>query len=548
MPAIHTLRHTWRYSALPAALLLIALACLAGGLWGPAAAAQDGAQAAAAGAAPKIVLIAGRKSHGPGDHEYERSVEYLKLCLQNSNLPKARIEAHFDGWPADVSTLDDAATIVLISDGCDHKRQDHPFLVGDRMRVLERQMKRGCGLVLIHYSTFAPLSESAQFMNWAGGHFDYESGPPPRKWASDITHTTAECRPAAGEHPITRGLVPFMLREEYYFKMKLAADQPGFSPILKTTIPNVPQEQTIAWAIQRPGGGRGFSFTGGHYYDNFFVPNFRRMLLNAIAWTAGLEVPAGGIQTAPICEPVRLLMLTGHHHPAHDWTKTTPALAAALEADPRVLLTISKNFEAAADPALLQKHQAIVMNYCNWEKPGASAKARQSIENYLKQGGGLSLIHFANGAFHPSLPGTKPEDAWPEYFTNICRRVWDHAGPQPSGHDAFGRFTVRISDLEHPITKDLLLRSFETIDELYFRQKGDQPVRVLATARSGITGNDEPMAFVHEYGKGKVFQTLLGHAAESIAAPGPAQLIRHGTIWAGGATPILMGPRSKPGI
>ena len=63
------------------------------------------------------------------------------------------------------------------------------------------------------------------------------------------------------------------------------------------------------------------------------------------------------------------------------------------------------------------------------------------------------------------------------------------------------------------------MQAFETTDELYFAQQGDQPIEVLTTGRSKITGKDEPLAFVYEYGKGRVFQTLLGHDAASIGCP-----------------------------
>src|SRR5688572_26383034 len=57
---------------------------------------------AAADDAKKIVLIAGPLDSHPKDtHEYERSVILLKHCLETAaNLPKMRVEAHFNGWPA----------------------------------------------------------------------------------------------------------------------------------------------------------------------------------------------------------------------------------------------------------------------------------------------------------------------------------------------------------------------------------------------------------------------------------------------------------------
>jgi hypothetical protein len=55
--------------------------------------------------------------------------------------------------------------------------------------------------------------------------------------------------------------------------------------------------QTLAWACERPSGGRGFGFTGGHVHKNWGDENFRRVVVNAILWTAQVEIPAGG---API--------------------------------------------------------------------------------------------------------------------------------------------------------------------------------------------------------------------------------------------------------
>jgi type 1 glutamine amidotransferase len=88
---------------------------------------------------------------------------------------------------------------------------------------------------------------------------------------------------------------------------------------------------------------------------------------------------------------------------------------------------------------------------------------------------------------------------------------------------------------EHPITAGL--NSFDTIDELYCNQQGALPITLLAAARSTVTGKDEPMAFVYAYGRGRVFQTVLGHAAESIRVPGTATLVLRGAAWAAGRRP-----------
>ncbi|HWL09435.1 MAG TPA: LamG-like jellyroll fold domain-containing protein, partial [Planctomicrobium sp.] len=135
-------------------------------------------------------------------------------------------------------------------------------------------------------------------------------------------------------------------------------------------------------------------------------------------------------------------------------------------------------------------------------------------------------VHFANGAFHHSLPKAGDSD-WPEY-RKICRRVWDHSN-RGTGHDRYGKFMVEIEPKDHPITSGM--ETFQTTDELYFGQVGTEPISVLATARSTVTGKQEPMAFVYEYEQARVFQTVLGHSVESLQTEGTAELLRRAAPW-----------------
>jgi type 1 glutamine amidotransferase len=53
----------------------------------------------------------------------------------------------------------------------------------------------------------------------------------------------------------------------------------------------------MMWAVERPDGGRGFGFTGGHDHDNWANDAFRKVVLNAIVWVAKGNVPAAGIES-----------------------------------------------------------------------------------------------------------------------------------------------------------------------------------------------------------------------------------------------------------
>ena len=184
---------------------------------------------------------------------------------------------------------------MLVSSGSDRKESDHPLLVGDRLAVIEKQMKRGCGLCLIHWSTFVPKEKAGdKVLEWVGGYFDYESGPAKNGWYSKIQTVTVKATP--GRHPIANGMTPFEAKDEFYYNLRFREKDPRLVPVL--TVPMKGEgEQTVAWAVERKDGGRGFGFTGGHFFDNWKNDNYRKLALNAILWTAHVEVPEGGVKS-----------------------------------------------------------------------------------------------------------------------------------------------------------------------------------------------------------------------------------------------------------
>ena len=65
---------------------------------------------------------------------------------------------------------------------------------------------------------------------------------------------------------------------------------------------NAGKSETMMWVVERADGGRGFGFTGYHRYDNLKNDSFRTLLLNAVAWTAKLEVPAAGVPSRTLTD------------------------------------------------------------------------------------------------------------------------------------------------------------------------------------------------------------------------------------------------------
>jgi type 1 glutamine amidotransferase len=237
-----------------------------------------------------ILLVAGRKSHGPGDHEFFAGTAILKNLLKQT--PGVWPIMARDGWPQDESLFDIADCIVLYMDG----GGGHPAIRPERMKLIQKQLDRGAGWVNIHYAVEYPEKVGSTVKGWLGGY--YETG------YSINPHWDAHIR-SLPDHPITRGVKPFTLRDEWYYNMRFVEDKQGVTPILQAVPPDDTrrtqaaalrkgQIETLAWAYERPDGGRSFGFTGAHFHRNWADENFRRVVVNAILWAAQVDVPEGG--------------------------------------------------------------------------------------------------------------------------------------------------------------------------------------------------------------------------------------------------------------
>ncbi len=234
---------------------------------------------------------------------------------------------------------------------------------------------------------------------------------------------------------------------------------------------------------------------------------------------AAAFIAAETAEAKPPDRHARILLVTGVDYPGHPWRETAPAVRRILERDKRLEVRLVEEPGILAAPAVFD-YDAILLHFKNYKPLPGEAQARENLKAFVDRGKGLVLTHFACGAF---------ED-WPE-FADLVGRVWD---PR-KGHDPRRAFAVRIVGAAHPITRDM--KDFEADDELYWCLKGDRPVDVLAVARSTVTGRDEPIAFAFERGKGRVFQTLLGHDARAIERPGAAELLLQGCLWSAGLLP-----------
>ena len=257
-----------------------------------------------------IVMIAGRPSHGPGAHEHNAGVLLLAKCLREGAGELVDVKTHLNAeWPSD-EEIAHADTIVIYADGY----TGHPAIQKDRLAQLTAQMKRGCGFLAIHWATEVRKDKGgAEFLEWMGGYCEPFWSVNPH-WQAAFTQLPA--------HPITNGVHPFSTHDEWYFHMRFKDGMQTVMPILSAVPPvkmNLPDgersgnadvrkqvleqlPQHVAWATERADGGRGFGFTGGHDHKNWGNDDQRKLVLNAILWTAKAPVPSIGVESKVTAE------------------------------------------------------------------------------------------------------------------------------------------------------------------------------------------------------------------------------------------------------
>src|SRR5262245_40684275 len=252
----------------------------------------------------RIVFIADTAPHGPrGNHEFLAAAIYLARTI-NARYPDAYAVVHTKAkWPRDLKHAD--AVIVLLNHG------------GSAVNpAVKEATARGAGFMAVHYGVEVNKGEQGQhYLQWLGGYFETFWSVNPW-WTPEFKDIP--------KHETTRGVKPFAVHDEWYYHMRFVEGMKGVTPILVALPPlktiqgggkksserggnpavweavSAGKKQVMAWAYERPDGGRGFGFTGLHKHANLGDDNFRTLLLNAVAWVSKLEVPEGGVRSDPL--------------------------------------------------------------------------------------------------------------------------------------------------------------------------------------------------------------------------------------------------------
>lgn len=169
-------------------------------------------------------------------------------------------------------------------------------------------------------------------------------------------------------------------------------------------------------------------------------------------------------------------------------------------------------------------YQLIVSSYLGQNMPD---NIKIQFDEYISGGGNLVIIHQGVLSqenwpkFHEMIGlGWYKADAGKHIFWDDEEGVWIQLPPYHGvgpGHGKEHEFAIKIRNENHPITKGMPKEWMHGMDEFYHGLRGpSKNIVVLASAFSAKSkwgsGDHEPIAWTVNYGKGRIFVTMLGHA------------------------------------
>lgn len=192
-------------------------------------------------------------------------------------------------------------------------------------------------------------------------------------------------------------------------------------------------------------------------------------------------------------------------------------------------------------------YDVIISNF-GWNAAPWPESTQKAFEKYMENGGGLVVFHAADNSF-PKWEaynkmiglggwGDRTEKDGPYvYFNDKDELIRDTSPGNAGAHGPQHEYVIQIRNTEHPITKGMPPKWLHTKDELYERLRGPaEKMEILATAYASPemkgSGRHEPALMVLDYGKGRIFHNIMGHADYSVECLGFITTMLRGTEWA----------------
>lgn len=207
----------------------------------------------------RILLVAGKKDHGPGEHDYPAWLTMWSSLMSAAN--NVTVDTAME-WP-NSEQLSTADSIVFFQKGA---------WTTERAAAIDQHLRKGGGLVYIHWAIEGGKN-APEFAKRIGLASDasmtkYRHGELELKFAIKT------------DHPITRGFDRLDILDESYWNLQGASQGITALGISLEASENHPQ----FWTVE-PYAGRVFVSIPGHYSTSFDDPLFRLLLLRGIAWS-----------------------------------------------------------------------------------------------------------------------------------------------------------------------------------------------------------------------------------------------------------------------
>jgi len=242
-------------------------------------------------AAPKQLLILTGKpdGHPAGAHEYAAGAKIMADCLQPCDDLVVTIVKVDDAWSEGPDLLQKADGVVIyLGEGAKWVSAD-----ARRLDAFGKLAARKAGISAIHWAIGSKPAEPIEaFQKLLGGCH----GGPDRRYKELVTTLEA----TAEKHPITAGLNPLKLKDEFYYQLKFVKSAAGHDIQPLATVQIDGEKYPISWSWERPDGGRSFGFSGLHFHENWRQETYRRLVTQGILWTMGVKIPDGGFKLGDV--------------------------------------------------------------------------------------------------------------------------------------------------------------------------------------------------------------------------------------------------------
>jgi type 1 glutamine amidotransferase len=210
------------------------------------------------------------------------------------------------------------------------------------------------------------------------------------------------------------------------------------------------------------------------------------------------------------------LLLSGRNN--HEWQQTTPFLEKLFSQSGLFSVCVTERPDTLKMNDF-KKYDVVLSNWNSWPENDLRwpAETENALLQFIKNGGGFVTFHASTSAFYK----------WPE-FQEISTAAWIM---DTTSHGKVSETNVSRINKKHPVTAGI--GDFIIFDELWVNGKSNPKFETLGFASNNEnSAGRQPAIFVADYGKGRIFHTILGHDVKAMENEGFQSLMIRGTEWA----------------